>query len=427
MSTPGSPERPHKMSLSDMQRKMSESASDAGMGIPRPPSAIDLHPNAYPYPIATTAPSLLARANPLSSPSNRQKQHYVRRAEYRGHRYSSSEDMYLPSASASNGVHWRWEWERAEGAASPARRTSRNAGPPRSSPRTSTPRALPRRVHRPPRAMSAGARLCAWAMGEEELRRMGALLPPSAPPHAPSVKNSSHPPHPCPSPRFLPFPTTRVPTATTRPSASLAPPPMRGPRLSRFVRGAGGDGRCGRRCRPRRPPRPQERRDALASTAPRCVAVHPPLSSSASFSSNTASSPFAPKHKQSPFASRYEYEYLTTTDANANNADDGQGRASASPSPSPSPSPTGHFRNGRVKGMVRSFESGSPERGCGGGGGSGFRSGEGGSGFLRWKASQSEGEDGDDEDLASARAWPRTSARDEKQRQWEWAGAAGAA
>ncbi|KAF8133605.1 hypothetical protein K438DRAFT_806174 [Mycena galopus ATCC 62051] len=112
----------------------------------------------------------------------------------------------------------------------------------------------------------------------------------------------------------------------------------------------------------------------------------------------SSSSPFAPKHKQSPFASRYEYP---------TNGDDGRGRAS----PSPSPSPTGRFRNGRVKGMVRSFESsgsesGSPERdrerGSGfrnvnasaNGSGSGFRN-EGGSGFLRRKASQSEGEDDD--------------------------------
>ncbi|KAF8133604.1 hypothetical protein K438DRAFT_2031503, partial [Mycena galopus ATCC 62051] len=140
-STPGSPELQRKMSLSDMQRKMSESASDAGMGIPRPPSAADLRPNAYPYPIATTATGVLSRANSLSSPANGGKHHYVppsparegsfgfdagkegsgkdgkdsnstgkgreerRRAEYRGHRYSrslsNSEDMYLPSSSPS--------------------------------------------------------------------------------------------------------------------------------------------------------------------------------------------------------------------------------------------------------------------------------------------------------------------------------------
>ncbi|KAJ7874900.1 hypothetical protein B0H13DRAFT_2348399 [Mycena leptocephala] len=107
----------------------------------RPPSAADLKPNAHPYPIATTATALLSRANSLSSPSpNQTRHHYVppspsasgefrdgrdgdrekgadkmdketrekserRRAEYRGHRYSrslsSSEDMYLPSASPS--------------------------------------------------------------------------------------------------------------------------------------------------------------------------------------------------------------------------------------------------------------------------------------------------------------------------------------
>ncbi|KAF8134722.1 hypothetical protein K438DRAFT_1883149, partial [Mycena galopus ATCC 62051] len=52
-----------------MQRKMSESASDAG--IPRPPSAADLRPNAYPYPIATTATGVLSRA------ANGGKHHYV--------------------------------------------------------------------------------------------------------------------------------------------------------------------------------------------------------------------------------------------------------------------------------------------------------------------------------------------------------------
>ncbi|KAF8179767.1 hypothetical protein K438DRAFT_2021553 [Mycena galopus ATCC 62051] len=42
-STPGSPELQRKMSLSDLQCKMSE---NAGMGIPRPPSAADLRLNA---------------------------------------------------------------------------------------------------------------------------------------------------------------------------------------------------------------------------------------------------------------------------------------------------------------------------------------------------------------------------------------------
>ncbi|KAF8179802.1 hypothetical protein K438DRAFT_1977165 [Mycena galopus ATCC 62051] len=75
-STPNSPELQRKMSLSDL-RKMSESASDAGMGIPRPPSAADLRPNAYPYPIATTGTGILSRAHSLSSPANGGKHHYV--------------------------------------------------------------------------------------------------------------------------------------------------------------------------------------------------------------------------------------------------------------------------------------------------------------------------------------------------------------
>ncbi|KAF8179762.1 hypothetical protein K438DRAFT_1210987 [Mycena galopus ATCC 62051] len=75
-STPNSPELQRKMSLSDL-RKMSESASDAGMGIPYPPSAADLRPNAYPYLIATTATGVLSRAHSLSSPANGGKHHYV--------------------------------------------------------------------------------------------------------------------------------------------------------------------------------------------------------------------------------------------------------------------------------------------------------------------------------------------------------------
>ncbi|KAJ7303615.1 hypothetical protein DFH08DRAFT_653110, partial [Mycena albidolilacea] len=54
--------------------------SSSDLGIPRPPSAADLRPNAHPYPIATTAIGVLSRANPLSSPSNHPnsgKHHYV--------------------------------------------------------------------------------------------------------------------------------------------------------------------------------------------------------------------------------------------------------------------------------------------------------------------------------------------------------------
>ncbi|KAK7056024.1 hypothetical protein R3P38DRAFT_3170681 [Favolaschia claudopus] len=119
-STPSTPELHRKSSSSSF------SAADAGAGIPRPPSAADLRPNAHPYPIATTTTALLSRANSLSSPSHHSsgKHSYVptspspakdasfederksserRRAEYRGHRYSrslsSSEDMYLPSST----------------------------------------------------------------------------------------------------------------------------------------------------------------------------------------------------------------------------------------------------------------------------------------------------------------------------------------
>ncbi|KAF8133602.1 hypothetical protein K438DRAFT_806139 [Mycena galopus ATCC 62051] len=132
----------------------------------------------------------------------------------------------------------------------------------------------------------------------------------------PQLRSPRIPPHPCPSPRLLPFPTTKVPTATTRPSAASAPPPMRGPHVSCCVRGAGGDGRRGRGCRPGHPTRPQERRTPSHRRRPVASLFAPSSSSaSASFSSSAVSSPFAPKHKQPPFASRYEYEYLTTTNA----------------------------------------------------------------------------------------------------------------
>ncbi|KAJ7030312.1 hypothetical protein C8F04DRAFT_1367754 [Mycena alexandri] len=104
---------------------------------PSSPSLTDLKPNAHPYPIATTATGVLSRSNSLSSPSGAVggRHHYVpvppspsaspthnkhnnnpgrdggggagkdreRRTEYRGHRYSrslsSSEDMYSTSNS----------------------------------------------------------------------------------------------------------------------------------------------------------------------------------------------------------------------------------------------------------------------------------------------------------------------------------------
>lgn len=137
-STPASPELHRKTSSSSLSQSF-----DTGAGIPRPPSAADLRPNAHPYPIATTATGVLSRANSLSSPAggNSGKHHYVppspakeerffddgardggagagsgggakgrderRRAEYRGHRYSrslsSSEDMYLPSSPSGKG------------------------------------------------------------------------------------------------------------------------------------------------------------------------------------------------------------------------------------------------------------------------------------------------------------------------------------
>ncbi|KAF8179805.1 hypothetical protein K438DRAFT_1842845, partial [Mycena galopus ATCC 62051] len=294
-----------------------------------------------PYSIVTTATGVFSRANSFFSLPNRQKQHYIRRAEYRGHRcscsLSSSEDMYLPSASASN----------ANGEYAGGR--SGNA-----------PRALPVLP-----GVSANS-IAAW----------NAAAGGSYSAYAASVKKSSHPLHPCPSPRLLPFPTTRVPTATTRPSVMSTPPPMHGPRISVVYEEPGetedADGDADLDAQH------AHKNDGTPSHRWRPVALPFAISSSsasASFSSSAVSSPFAPKHKHSPFASRYEYAYLATTNTNANNADDGQGRAITSPSPSPSP--TGHFRNGRVKGMVRSFESSGSESGGGASGRAGGRVGSG--------------------------------------------------
>ncbi|KAF8177183.1 hypothetical protein K438DRAFT_1846096 [Mycena galopus ATCC 62051] len=246
-----------------MQRNMSKPASDAGMSISRPLSAADLYQDAYPYPITTTATRVFSRANSFSSPSNRRKQHYVQRAKYHGHRYSSSEDMCLPSASASNANR-----DYTGGGSGNAPRAL--PAPPKTLDPRAARRAPQHHGHSRGGCMGPHAQ-CRWARIYAHGRdgRGGAeadgvtLPPPSAPPRAPSLKKSSHP---CPSPRLLPFPTTRAPTATTRPSVASAPPPMRGPHVSCY-------GRRGRGCRPRCPALPQERRGALASTAPRCVAV----------------------------------------------------------------------------------------------------------------------------------------------------------
>ncbi|KAF8133599.1 hypothetical protein K438DRAFT_1997941 [Mycena galopus ATCC 62051] len=322
---------------------MSESPSDVGLGIPRPPSTADLYPNAYPYPIAMTAIGVLSRANSLSSPANGGKQHYVRWAEYCGHRYSrslsSSDDMYLPSASGSNanGGHWRWEWERSEDAAGPAqheREQRRDCGgviqricgiwhlPKRWTAAHLTPRALPRRVHGPLRAMSAGVRLCAWASTSPALRPAARALSQEVLASSSSMSLSS--------------------------SSSVFDD--EGPPFRRF-------GSTRRSCCT--PNTPTRTTAPLASTAPCCIAV---------------------RHLElEPILLLQRRVVALCAKAQAVT---GQAIARLSPSP------TGRFRNGRMKGMMRSFESVSPERGCGGGGGSGFRSGE-----AKAKARDGEGDD----------------------------------
>ncbi|KAF8177176.1 hypothetical protein K438DRAFT_1846085 [Mycena galopus ATCC 62051] len=120
--------------------------------------------------------------------------------------------------------------------------------PPRSSLRTLTPRALPRRMHGLPRAMSADGGGGAEADGVKVL----------APSSSMSLYSSSSVSDDEPRRHGNHLPFRRVgSTLDARP-----------PRVVLY-------GRHRRECRPSRPTRPQERRDALASTAPRCIAVRP--------------------------------------------------------------------------------------------------------------------------------------------------------
>ncbi|KAF7375655.1 hypothetical protein MSAN_00454600 [Mycena sanguinolenta] len=333
-STPDSPELRRKTS--------SASISDLAGGIPRPPSAADLRPNAHPYPIATTATGVLSRANSLSSPAgNSGKHHYVppspakeqhegkdggsggkgrderRRAEYRGHRYSrslsNSEDMHLPSSPAGTNPG-----------------TGEYTG--------NGPRALP--------------------------------IPPNVNPNSIAAMNAAV---------TGSYSAYAAATSGISPKRSGSASPTRGrtgPRVSAVYEVEEPEDIDS-----------EDEKDGTPSGSHRRRMMSVPIAS-----------PFptsAPR--QSPFAAQFE--------------------ANVRPSPSPSPSPTsGRFRNGRVKGMVRSFESsgsesGSPERerssgsgfresGSGfragrinaGGNGSGFRNG-GGSGFRPRSQSQSEEED----------------------------------
>ncbi|KAF8179794.1 hypothetical protein K438DRAFT_1977155 [Mycena galopus ATCC 62051] len=284
--------------------------------------------------------------------------HYVRRAEYRGHRYSrslsSSEDMYLPSASASN-ANGEYAGGRSGNApralpvppgvsansiaaaagsysAYAASGTSRNAGPPAHLNTAGTPEAG---AWAAMRNVGGRAFMRMGEMGEEELRRMGA--PPALRPAARALRHEV-------LASSSSMSLSWCSSISDDEGAHGNHSPFRRPGSTPDVR------------LPRvmlRPTRPQERRTPSHRRHP-VASPFAPSSSSASFSSNAASSPFPPKYKQSPSASRYEYDYPTTT-----STDDGRGRAIASPSPSP----TGRFCNRRVKGMVRSFESSGSESG----------------------------------------------------------------
>ncbi|KAF7335074.1 hypothetical protein MVEN_02257900 [Mycena venus] len=421
-SMPSSPELHRKTSSSEL-------------GVPRPPSAADLRPNAHPYPIATTATGILSRANSLSSPSNHPnsgKHHYVppspakegfdggkdgakgkdggkgkderRKAEYRGHRYSrslsSSEDMYLPSSpsTGANGGKDKGEY-------------SGNMHGPRALP---VPPGVSANSIAAMNAAAAGSYSAyaasgtlhffflaahlnktgspeagAWAtrrnvggkafmkmseMGEEELKGMGA--PPSLRPAARALRQEVLQNQLSPSSsasdeeggHAFPFGRRGRVGSTS---------PTRGPRVSAVYEEPGEIEDA------------EEGEDGTPSHRRRTMSV-PVASPFPSRPDPNSASPLVAR--QSPFASRYEY---------------GSPSPGANERPSPSPSPTGgRFRNGRVKGMVRSFESsgsesGSPERERERGGGSGFRSGNGsgfrvanGSGFRRG-GSQSDGEEDD--------------------------------
>ncbi|KAJ7052087.1 hypothetical protein C8F01DRAFT_1262302 [Mycena amicta] len=102
----------------NLNRPSSPTKSDSGSGSHSKP---DLKPNAHPYPIKTTSTAALARSNSSSSASPAAaRHHYVpvppspqrehsgsggRREEYRGHRYSrsfsSSEDLYSNGSTSS--------------------------------------------------------------------------------------------------------------------------------------------------------------------------------------------------------------------------------------------------------------------------------------------------------------------------------------
>ncbi|KAF8143435.1 hypothetical protein K438DRAFT_1945822 [Mycena galopus ATCC 62051] len=402
---------------------MSESPSDAGLGIPRPPSAADLYPNAYPYPIAMTAIGVLSRANSLSSPANGGKQHYVRWAEYRGHRYSrslsSSEDMYLPSASGSNA-----NGGYTGGGSGNAPRTlpvppsmSANsvataAGSYSAYAASGTSAQLTAHLNTTgtpeARAWVATRNVGGRAWGEEELRRMGLsfLFP------LPSLQSLFHfmllrsPGYPISSdPSYASF----LPSSLASLSHSFSFPLPLLPFLS-FLSS---------RSPPDIPNLTLITLSALPppSAPPRAPSVkkssHP--SSSMSFSSSSSASDDEGAHgNHSPFRgigsttnARAPCVVLCTRsremedadgdaglDAQCAHKDDGTLLHRWRPVASPFTPPP---ELNRMKEMMRSFESGSPERGCGGGSGSGFRSGEGGCGSLRRKASQSEGEDGDDD------------------------------
>ncbi|KAJ7149974.1 hypothetical protein C8R46DRAFT_1230152 [Mycena filopes] len=396
MATVASPQRPpHSHSRSRSPTK--HDAYLPSSPFPSSPSLTDLRPNAHPYPIATTATGVLTRSNSLSSPSagNGGRHHYVppspgasptharttqttskdgagaeRRTEYRGHRYSrslsNSEDNTRAYGESSGGGGGNVNGPRAlpvppgvsanSIAAKEAARKggwSAYAGGP--SPKRWTPAQLAAHLDRTisPEAGAWAARSnvggkAFMRMREEELEAMGA--PPALRPAARALRQEvlqlQH-------------------QLATSPSSSVSD-------LSEHSEDA--DLLSSSPTRIHEEPEEEEEDDGTPQhdrddNRRRTMSVPSP-------------SPFALKQ----FAPAPGSPFASLSNATA-----------PGPAPYSDASPTGgRFRNGRVRGMVRSFESsgseadeGSPERERehgsgfrnGGAGGSGFRAAANGSGF----------------------------------------------
>ncbi|KAJ6533811.1 hypothetical protein DFH09DRAFT_1406422 [Mycena vulgaris] len=356
---------------------------------PRSPTKDDLKPNAHPYPIRTTSTAALARSNSGSASPAAARHHYVptppspahgaspareggRRGEYRGHRYSrslsASEDMYTdlpPSAGSSSGnISSGVQGPRAlpvPPGVSNNSRASRGVGaaPARPQPKRWTPAQLATHL-----GSAVSSEAGEWAarrgvggrafmrMSEEEMEAMGA--PAALRPAARALRqevlqeqlDASSPVSSSGSESGFGF-ATGAESPTRMSPTRMSPAPVDEEQDGEEGEEDGTPSRGGKEKR-----------------TPHIVASASPFTSPFRARDDASTSPFRATH------------------------DDAREREEAP-----------RFRNGRVQGMVRSFESsgsesgsegGSPERDRErgwyarvGGGGSGFRNhnGNGGSGF----------------------------------------------